>query len=127
MLPMLMVILAGVLDLGRMYYAYISVVNSAREGARFGATHPPTGLPCNTNSDHIKLRTQNEAQSSGIDPGMLTITVDCPDTSDPPKANTFGHPVKVDVSYNFYPILTRMLGLGTIRLRSDTQMQIYAH
>ena len=34
-LPVLIIILAGVLDLGRLYYAYVSVTDAAAEGAAY--------------------------------------------------------------------------------------------
>ncbi len=126
MLPLLMVIVAGTLDLGRVYYSYITVINSAREGARYGAAHPPA-LPCDNaaNSAHIVERTRKEAEASGVDPSQMTVKVTCPDGGSGP--NTIGHPLKVVVYYDFRPILTRMLLFaGSIRLKGDAQIQIYA-
>ncbi len=125
MMPVMILILAGTLDLGRMYFSYMAVVNSAREGARFGATHPPA-LPCNTaaNAQKIVARTRNEATASGVNTALMTVNVTCPEGGS--DANKFGHPVKVEVSYDFHPILTRIIGFGAVRLRSDAQMQIYS-
>ena len=53
-LPLLLVFLATILDLGRIYYANISLLNAAREGA-FQASKTPDsyddGQPCNTTTN----------------------------------------------------------------------------
>jgi Flp pilus assembly protein TadG len=41
LLPVLLIILAGVLDLGRLYYSYVAVTDAAGEGASYAAIHPP--------------------------------------------------------------------------------------
>ena len=46
----LSLILAGVVDLGRAYFAYIAVADAAAEGAGYGAAFPDTG------EDEIKDR-----------------------------------------------------------------------
>ncbi len=39
-LPILLVIVLGSIDLGRVFFAYISVTNAARNGARFASADP---------------------------------------------------------------------------------------
>jgi Flp pilus assembly protein TadG len=39
-LPVLMVIVLGTIDLGRVFFAYISVTNAARNGAHYASTDP---------------------------------------------------------------------------------------
>jgi Flp pilus assembly protein TadG len=58
-LPLLILILAGTLDLGRVFYGYIAVTNAAREGARYAASYPdqtPTAV----------ARALAEASGSGL-------------------------------------------------------------
>ncbi len=38
--PVMLLILAGAIDLGRAFYAYVAVENAAKEGALWGARHP---------------------------------------------------------------------------------------
>ncbi len=122
MLPVLAVVLIGILDLGRIYYAYITVVNVARAGARYAAAHPPSS--CAPDLDvagmtAIKDRARKEAESSGINSAQLTVVVSCGESK-------FENPITVTVWYDFQMITTRIVGLGPIRLRSDTTMQIFA-
>jgi Flp pilus assembly protein TadG len=39
-LPLLVLVVAGIVDLGRAFYASITITNAAREGARFGTLNP---------------------------------------------------------------------------------------
>jgi hypothetical protein len=124
MLPIMVIVIAGIVDLGRIYYAYITVVNVAREGARFAAAHPPKPS-CAQGLDPsaltaIEERARHEAQAAGITQAQLSILVQC-DSGDHEQ------PIRVTVWYNFRPILTQMLLVGQpIRLHSETVMQIFA-
>ena len=57
-LPLLLTILLGTLDLGRAFYTYIALTNAAREAARYAAV--------NDSSASI-TQAQNELESSGTD------------------------------------------------------------
>jgi hypothetical protein len=47
LLPVLLIILSGLLDLGRLYFAYVAVTDVAGEGAGYAAAYlPPSGGPC---------------------------------------------------------------------------------
>ena len=39
-LPIVLLILAGVLDLGRAYFSYVAVTDAAAEGAAYASLHP---------------------------------------------------------------------------------------
>ncbi len=58
-LPMLMLILLGAIDLARAFQTQVVVTNAAREGARYGSTHP-------TNSTGIQNQALAEAARSGV-------------------------------------------------------------
>ena len=40
-LPVLLIILSGVLDLGRLYYVYVVLTDSASEGVAYAISNPP--------------------------------------------------------------------------------------
>ncbi len=116
----------GVVDLGRAYYSYITIVNSAREGARYGAAHPPKD--CNNQSSDavqaIKSHTIGEAvSSSGLNPSRLTVNVACPSI----YGNAYGAPIMVEAKYQFQMTTIGLLGGGPIGLYSSTKMQIFNH
>lgn len=82
-LPLLLLILVGMLDLGRVYYAQITITNAAREGARYGASSPFTdsdikaAAVAEAASSGFTITTSNvSVTKSGIGPGdTLTVTV----------------------------------------------------
>ena len=40
LLPVLLLLLFGIMEAGGLIYSYNTIANAAREGARYGATHP---------------------------------------------------------------------------------------
>jgi hypothetical protein len=119
MLPVLALLLIGILDLGRIYFSYITVINVAREGARYAAANPPTSCAPGSDVTAIQKRARDEAQGSGINPAQLTVLVEC-------ESRDAEHPIRVSVWYDFQMIAARMLGFPPIRLKHVVNMQIFA-
>jgi Flp pilus assembly protein TadG len=119
-LPILLLIMVGILDLGRVYFAYISLTNAAREGARWGAAHP-------TDNSGIVTHATNEVDGNIVKPTDLTINVTCnPCTPGPSDTPGINNPIVVNVTYSFHLITTYIFGGGTILLQTSAQMVIYA-
>ena len=110
LIPILMLIAFGVLDLGRVFHASITIENAAREGARFGTFDP-------FDTAGIVAATQAEAQSSGIDLSSSTITVACPD-----GACGSGLPVRVTIQYPFQLVMGVMFLNPTLTLGGEAEM-----
>lgn len=110
LIPLLMLIAFGVLDLGRVFHASITIENAAREGARFGTFDP-------FDTAGIVAATQAEAQSSGIDLSSSTITVGCPD-----GACGSGLPVRVTIQYPFQLVMGVMFLNPTLTLGGEAEM-----
>ena len=108
LLPILLLIMTGVLDLGRAFHAYITVVNAAREGARYGAFHP-------TDSLGIRDRVEQEAAGSGIDLSQSTVIIEMEQASP-------GSPIKVTVIYQFQPVTTLIFGGQNISISGSVSM-----
>jgi len=104
-LTILVLIFAGLLDLGRALNAYIVITNAAREGARYGAAHP-------TDREGIQARVMAEAAGSGVDIPEDGIEV--------VPAFESGQPVTVSVTYQVSLIL--IAGGGSIPVRSSATM-----
>jgi PKD repeat protein len=126
-LPLLLIFLATVLDLGRIYYANISLLNAAREGA-FQASKTPgsyqAGLPCNTDTNLIVCRVQLESKGSMVEIAATDIGVSCSKTGCPVEADST---VRVEVSGQFQlitPILGFIFGGQTIDMESSATQQI---
>jgi len=112
--PLLMLILFGVLDLGRAFYASITIANAAREGARYAMFYPG-------DTAGIRMATEREAQNSGVDltdPAKATIDVGCP------LGCGRGLPIRVTVTYEFQLILTMVIPSGKIDLMQYTEMMV---
>ena len=90
-LPLLMIFLATVLDLGRIYYANISLLNAAREGA-FQASKTPdsydAGQPCDTDTNLIVCRVQLESKGTMVEVAAADIDVTCSKTGCPLESNS---------------------------------------
>lgn len=109
-LPLLVLIVFGVLDLGRAFHAAIVITNAARVGARYGILSPgdPNG---------IITVTQAEAQGSGIDltdTTLSAIEVTCPEGCGSDL------PIRVTVTYQFKLIL------GLVFANPEIQMVRFA-
>ncbi len=88
-LPIMLVFLAAVLDLGRVFYATITLNNAAREGAFAAASNPDSfdaGQPCNTATNMVVCRVQLESKDSrGRDRLRSTSTWTAASPGAPPR------------------------------------------
>jgi len=113
LLPVLMLILFGVVDLGRVFFAAITIANAARAGVRYATQHPsdPNGAIAVANA---------EAQGQGIvltDPTVSSVTVSCP------QGCGSNLPVQVTVTYNVALIMGFVLP-SPVSLSSSVQMLV---
>lgn len=109
-LLVLILILLGAFDLGRVFHAYIVITNAAREGAYYGAMHP-------TDTNGIVTRVLSEAEGSGIALSTANVSVSSSGISSTPMC--------VTVSYDFTLLTSFLLGGRTIRLQSCAEMVVY--
>lgn len=115
-LPIFLLLVFGIVDFGMGFHAWLTVTNSAREGARLGAVRA-------SNAD-IVTRVHNTADT--LDAANMTVTV----------TNAQGNPgesVVVDVDYDYTLItpLDNILGIvsggsvgPTITLSSSADMRL---
>ena len=116
MLPLLLIILIGVIDLGRVFHASITIANASRAGARYANSYgfeDNSGITLNTLD--ISLKAQTEAQNSGIT--LTSVSASCP------GGCTRGGPVVVTVTHDFLFLFNTFLGSG-ITLSHSTEMKI---
>jgi Flp pilus assembly protein TadG len=102
LLPVLLLLTIGVLDLGRGVYAYITLANAAREGAR-------QAIVTSASEDFIRTTVVQAAVGLPISSSDVTIS----------GSRTPGSAVTVSVTYRFVPVtpvIRQMVGDGvTIR------------
>jgi len=106
--PMLLILLLGVTDLGRAYHTYITIINAVREGARYGVSHA-------SDTAGIRARVMSEAQFSDVDLSGATITV---------ENGGSGNPVRVTVRTDFPVILGNLLGRPTFPIRYGVAFRV---
>ncbi|MBS1253227.1 MAG: hypothetical protein MAG451_02276 [Anaerolineales bacterium] len=120
LLPVLMLIFAGVLDLGRAFQAYITVANAAREGARYAAFHMNdcTDIELKPN---LRSRVANEAAGSNIDLSTAATIVRLEPPCSPENYSP-GDPVSVIVEHSFQLITGLIFGSDTIMISASAAM-----
>ena len=112
-LPIIILILFGILEFGRIFYSYIVITNAAREGARVGAVGSP---------DSVIIERIREAAPLPYAESKLAITRLEPHED----ARTPGIPLTVEVAYDVdlvTPILEDILP-NPITLKSRVTMRL---
>lgn len=84
-LPLLILLVMGTMEFGRIFHSYLLITNASREGARSGIV--------GTDDNGIKTTVETVAASLGLTDAEITIT---PTTS----SRTRGVPLTVQVNYS---------------------------
>lgn len=134
-LPVLLVLLASALDLGRLFYSQITVNDAAREGA-LEASRNPTSYIANTactsvnlKSNRVMCRTLNEAKGGFVEVAPADVTMTCSTSPCPPAKAALGDTVSVSVNGRFTlitPLLAVFFGGQTITFSSTSSAQLLA-
>lgn len=108
-LGILILFILVIVDLGRVVYAYSSLHNAAREGARYGAIHP---------TSYTQIEAATRKLTAGLNQSLLSFSLTYPNTA----------VVRVTLQYQFTPATPILqlirFGSGTITLRSQATMRI---
>lgn len=118
-LPLFLLILAGMVDFGMGLNASITVTNAAREGARLGTTKPIAA----------SIDARAMAMTSGLDSSKVTVTSSCkrPAGSTPSTCTLAtwqsGDSVVVTVAYQYKMIWPLAMG-NVINMASTTEMRL---
>jgi len=121
-LPVLVLIVMGIVDLGRIFHTYEALANAAREGARYCALNP--------NASATNLRNRITGSGSGELDGKIavaTIAVNGTAGAACPAASS-GADVTVTLTTNFSPLtpVIRAFGAGgTIPVITSSTMVMW--
>jgi Flp pilus assembly protein TadG len=120
LIPFLLM-LFGILDLGRGMYAYNAVAEAARELARVTSVH--TGDPLGTSAETAAVL----ATQYAVIPGLQAPVFACVDITgvaadDDPCLP--GNRVRVTVTAPFQPVTPLLFALGTMNIESASSVQI---
>lgn len=115
LLPILILLLVGVFDLGRAFHALITMNNAGREAARFGTLH-------RLDVAGMRAAAIQEAQNSGIVINSGNIALTCPDagTIAPCARDTT---MMVQITYQYQPIMSFFFPSG-VPIHSTVEMRI---
>jgi len=129
--PVMFLLLAVAIDLGRLFYAYVAVDNAAKEGALFGSRNPLCDNSANSSCgdpNNVVWHVQNEAPNIG---SGFTTAVACRDSNtgaliQPINNCVDGNKYQVTVTYPFQlitPVLSSMLG-NSLTLHAESQATV---
>jgi hypothetical protein len=115
-ITLLMVVLAGVIDLGRMYYTYLALKDAAAEGAAYGSMEP-------SDLAGVDARVRGESPEGLIDWSGAVVQT----TFIGPPCRGGGVRVEVTITYNFItPFIGAIAGSQSIPLRAEVVNTILA-
>jgi len=115
-LPILMTLLLVTIDMGRLFYTYVGVVNASREGAAFAITSATAAGNLSGASPNITTSARQEGATT------YTVTSACYTvTSALDPSCTSGDTVKVTVSTQFnFLFPTGLIGLPNVQLSNSS-------
>lgn len=137
-LPLLVAVLFGIIELGILFGVYIGMTNSAREAARAGAVYqyaeavPETGDPSiRATIDNERKLYVNQIITDTINPMIdpitaLTVTVGYTDTASlvlPENIYRAGDTIYVQLDHK-HPLFFGLLGLKEINIKAISSMRI---
>lgn len=136
-MPILVMLLSGVLDLGRVFYIFIALEDAAGEAALYLSIEPycedsgdvdPDGNAC-VDPNNALYRAQHAVGESVIDWSRVTYTVMLPaDPSNPSQViRDVGEKVKVRLRYEvdlLTPVIPRFTGFNPLQLTVEADQTI---
>lgn len=122
-LPIMVLLLVGIIDFGSLLFDRMTVINAARDGARYGATHSDEwrnedGLTC----AQVATNVATEVMARNTDTftaSNTTVAV----TTLPANTCIVGSDISVTVTYVYAPIFPFWFGSG-VDMSSTVQMRI---
>jgi Flp pilus assembly protein TadG len=111
-MPVILIIMAGVFDFGLVLHAYVVVVNAAREAAIAGAA-------AQMSDDELRTFMDGELARGGINNGTATSDITYADKGDPAEQN-----LMIDLSYEI-PLAILVLPISTVTVTSHAEMMTF--
>jgi Flp pilus assembly protein TadG len=115
LLPLLVLVVFGVLDLGRVFFGLVAITNAARQGARAYTFDPDM-----TEAD-IQEAARDELRNFGLKSDDVTVIATCSGTKPAPPNCEKDQTIRVTVSYPFQ-ITLNFLFPQTINLSRSIEM-----
>jgi len=109
LLPILLVVAMGAVDLGRVYFAYVAVVNAAREGAFYASLNP--------GADAAAVQGVVDAETAGQLEGGARVVGLSADRSP-------GAELRVTVQHDFRALTTAVVDRRTFAVRASAAVVV---
>jgi Flp pilus assembly protein TadG len=100
-MSLLLILLVGIVDIGRAFFTYLALRDAAQEGALYGSTTPTSTSDIETRVWNSSTLLQNLADDPNADTNIAVTVVGSPCT---------GNGIQVRVSYENFPITMPFLG-----------------
>ena len=136
-IPLLLLILFGVVDLGRLFHSAITITNAARVGARYGAlrsdiyncdpSNPTCIFVCDPNCgpDYFIGITEREALNNSIDITSASIVPTCIDgSSGTGGICDYGDTFRVIVTYDFDLLFGEIISMPPFQIVRSIDMLV---
>ena len=107
-LPLLLLIMAGVFDFGRVLHAYVVVENAAREAAFAGAVEE-------LSDTDIRNLIDAELQRGGVSGGTAASTITYQSKGSPPVQT-----IAINLTYDF-PLTILVLPISSVTVEAQTE------
>lgn len=121
-LVIIILLLSGLLDLGRLYFTYVALEDGAGEAVLYLALFPDcprqNGRPECNDPNNAEYRAKH-AGGGDVNWTDATILIDIPEDASGNTIHDVGEPVSVTVNYPFQlltPIIPKIVGLNPITL-----------
>jgi len=119
-LPVVLLFLLGSMEVAQVMYAYGTVSEAARGGARYAIVHGASASsPVGPTANDATVETVTRSYAPALDPNRVTVT-----SSWGAGTNDATSPVTVTVTYNCPLSGAKLIGLGSITVQGSTTMLI---
>jgi Flp pilus assembly protein TadG len=121
----ILLIVCGLLDLGRLYFTHVALEDAAGEGALYlslnpHCVHASDGTDC-TDPNNVDWRIRNSSDTGAVDWSKANITYNVP------APYAVGETVKVNINYSYQlitPVIPKITGVNPITLGSSASQII---
>jgi len=116
-LPLLLMLLMGVVDVGRAFYSYVTLTNAVREGARFASRFPYDG-----NDGIIEGLVVERVRQ---EPGLYDIPAEAIEVTTDGLGDPKGSPITVTGSLAFDTFVGGMFAMDPLTITTSATMRIF--
>jgi Flp pilus assembly protein TadG len=119
-LPIILVFILGSIDFAQVMYAYDTVSEAARGGARYAIVHGSmSSSPVGPAANDATVASQVKTYAPALDPSRLTVT-----STWGAGTNDATSPVTVTVTYQCQLSIAGLVGMGNMTVKGSTTMLI---